>query len=208
MNNDPYIVAVEGLSDLRGLDEIPRSVERAALRAVNGTLDWATARSRRLVRDQVAFPASYLTGKDSSGRQRLGITKKARGGDLEGVITGRQRPTMLARFATSGSVGGRNGVRVEVAPGFAKFMRRAFLIRLPAGSGNVETKSNLGLAIRLKAGERIANKLRMVQMGRGGPYLLFGPSIDQVFAGVAGDISGDTGDYLSREFSRLLELDL
>lgn len=207
--SDTYVVAVEGLSGLHGLDTIPRAVQLAAIRAVNGTADYAAAQSRKRIREQIGFPASYLTGKDGAGRQRLGVTKKARGSDLEAVITGRHRPTMLARFATSGTPGGKNGVRVEVAPGFAKFMRRAFLIRLPAGrGGSVETKSNMGLAIRLKPGERIENKKKMVQIGKGGPYLLFGPSVDQIAATVFGEVSPETSEYLSTEFARLLELDL
>lgn len=203
---DAYVIAVEGLSALRGLDAIPREIQTAALRAVNATADRAAVRSRRRVRDQVNFPARYLTGKDSSGRQRLGVSKRARGDDLEAIVTGRHRPTSLARFATGGRPG-KNGVTVQVAPGFARFMRRAFLIRLPAGKAAVETKSNLGLAIRLKPGERIEHKRRMVQV-RGNLYLLYGPSIDQVVADAFDEQQDDNADFLEREFVRLVELDI
>lgn len=203
-----YAVAIEGLSELRNLDTLPKSIATAALRAINRTTERTATEARRRIREQVAFPAQYLTGVDGSGRQRLGVTQKARAGNLEAVITGRFRATSLARFVTRGAVGTRGGVSVQVAPGFARLMRRAFLIRLPAGrGGDIETKANLGVAIRLKPGESIANKHKAVQM-HNGAYLLFGPSVDQVFRTVRGDVTPDTLDYLEAEFSRLLELEL
>lgn len=203
-----YAIAIEGLSELRNLDSIPKAIETAAVRAINRTTERTAVEARKRVRDQVAFPAQYLTGRDGNGRQRLGVTRKARSGQLEAEITGRFRPTMLARFATRGAVGQKGGVTVQVAPGFARLMRRAFLIRLPAGrGGDAETKANMGLAIRLRPGETIENKRKMVQM-KNGAYLLFGPSVDQVFTTVRNDMTPDTLDFLEREFSRLLELDL
>ena len=75
-------------------------------------------------------------------------------------------------------------------------MNRAFLMNLRSG--------NLGLAVRLAPGERIDNKRRMVQMSNG-LYLLYGPSVDQVFRSVAEDVSADAGDFLEQEFLRLTE---
>lgn len=205
--SDAYVVAVEGLSALHTLESLPKNVVTAALRALNSTADRSAAASRREVGKQVNFSARYLTGTDASGNQRLGVSKRARGTNLEAVITGRARPTMLARFVTSGTVG-KAGVRVEVAPGFAKLMKSAFLIRLPAGKGgNVETNSNLGLAIRLKPGETIQNKKQMIQL-KNGLYLLFGPSVDQVFKDVAEAESIPAADFLETEFLRLIDLDL
>jgi len=200
--NEAYVVAVDGLSALRTLDEIPNDVKRAALQAINKTVTRTRASSARTMREQVNFPARYLSGQDG----RLAITRKATQDNLEGEITGRFRATSLARFVTSGTVGRRTGVRVEVAPGFAKFMRRAFLIRLRAGSGDVDTKSNLGLAMRLKPGERPENKKKMVQMSNG-LWLLYGPSVSQVFRTVADDEAPGAADYLEQEFLRLMELD-
>lgn len=204
-----YVVAIEGLSGLRDLASVPKSIETAAVRAINRATDRTAAESRRRIREQVAFPAQYLTGTDGSGRQRLGVTRKASAGRLEAQITARWRPTMLARFVTSGAVGRRGGVSVQVAPGFARMMRRAFLIRLPAGRGNdAETKSNMGLAIRLRAGETIQNKkFTMTQMNNGA-YLLYGPSVSQIFQTVRNDVSPDSLAWLEQEFDRLLEVDL
>lgn len=196
-----YVVAVDGLSALRDLETLPQAVKRAALQAVNKTIDRGRAESARRIREQVNFPARYLSGQDG----RLAVTKRASGDDLEGRITGRFRATSLARFA-SGSVGSRRGVRVEVAPGFAKRSRRMFLVRLRAGQeADLDTRSNLGLAIRLKPGERVEHKHKMVAMGRG-LYLLYGPSVNQVFAGVANDISPELAGFLEAEFLRLMEL--
>lgn len=203
MSEDIYVVAIEGLSETRPLESLPPKILTAAARAINRTADRARTRAAQQIRDEVAFPASYL----NPSQGRLAVSKKARADDLEGVISARTRPTMLARFATSGTPG-KAGVTVEVAPGFAKFMKRAFLIRLPAGrNGDVETKSNLGIAIRLKPGEVIRNK-RVMQQIKGNLYLLFGPSVDQVFKGVREDITPETSDFLANEFSRLLAVDL
>ncbi len=197
-----YAVAIEGLDSLKRYEELPAKIERAASRAINAASDRARAAAARAIRLQVNLPASYLTGDDS----RLRVVKRASAGDLEAIVRGRQRPTSLARFVTSGSVGSRNGVTVEVKSGSARFMRRAFLIRLRAGTADLDTKSNLGLAIRLKAGESLTNKRAAIRMNNG-LYLLYGPSVDQVFRSVRDDITPDIADYLEREFGRLLDLD-
>lgn len=202
MTEDAYVVAVDGLSAFRDLETIPGDVQLAALQAVNTTLRRTRTASAREMRQQVNFPASYLSGQGG----RLAISKQATRADLEGVITGRWRPTSLARFAKSSTPNTRKGISVEVAPGFARFMRRAFLIRLRAGAADLDTKSNLGLAIRLKPGEAIHNKRVMVKL-KGNLYLLYGPSVSQVFRTVAEDQAPDAADFLQSEFLRLMELD-
>lgn len=204
---DNFIVAIEGFADTRPLESLPANIILAAQRAVNRTAERTATASRRAIREQINFPAQYLTGTDSTGRQRLGLSKRASAGDLEAVITGRHRPTSLARFVTGSPIPGRAGVSVQVSPGFARYMKRAFVIRLRAGSGDVETKNNLGLAIRLKPGEVIHNKRVMVQL-RGNLYLLYGPAVDQAFNTVREDVAPDAASFLGAEFSRLMELDL
>jgi len=200
--SETYVVAVDGLSALRSFEEIPANITRAAVMAVNKTVDRTRASSARAMRAQVNFPARYLSGNDS----RLAVTQRASRENIAAMITGRFRPTSLARFAkgTPESTRKAGGVRVEVAPGFAKFMKRAFLIRLRAGA---EDLSNIGLAIRLKPGESPQNKKKMVQM-QNGLWLLYGPSIDQVFRTVADDEAPGAADFLEQEFSRLMELNL
>lgn len=197
---DEYVFAIEGLNNLKSIKDLPDEVLLAAVRAINETTERARAQSAREIRRQVNLPQSYLTGQNA----RLRIKQRANRTRLEGIVEGRHRPTSLARFA-SGTPGTQGGVMVQVKPGFARFMRKAFLIRLRAGSGITDTKFNLGLAIRLRPGERVRNKKEMVGIGAN-LYLLYGPSVDQIFRTVAEDISGNTADFLESEFLRLMDL--
>lgn len=78
-------------------------------------------------------------------------------------------------------------------------------MRLRKGSQAVSAEnSNIGLAVRLKRGDTIRNKRQAVPVG-GGLYLLYGPSVGQVFAAVAADIGPQVSDKLSDEFIRQFE---
>ncbi len=204
--SDDYIVAIEGLRD-RPLEALPGNILLAAQRAVNRTADRTATRSRQLVREQVNFKAQYLSGVDSSGRPRLGVSKRASTGELEAVITGRGSPTSLARFVSGSPSPGKAGISVAVAPGFARFMKRAFIIQLPAGRATDAELSNRGVAIRLRPGEVIHNKRVMLRL-KGNLYLLYGPSVDQVFNGVREDVAPEAEAFLGEEFSRLMGLNL
>ena len=203
---DRYAVFVEGIT---GLDEAAGMGERvkvAAYQAINRTTERGRAQAAREIRDEVNFPARYL----SPGEKRLFVSKKAQRADLEGRIRARTRATSLARFVTGSVEPHKAGVRVEVAPGKARFLKRAFLVKLRAGSASIDTRNNLGLAVRLKPGEVLRNKSDVRKLDRN-LYLLYGPSIDQVFrardgSGVAEDISPDLSSFLEREFLRLMEL--
>jgi hypothetical protein len=195
-----YAVYVDGLAALNSMTDVKDNIRLSAVRAINKTSERARAQSAREIRRQVNFPAAYL--QPSAGR--LLVSKQASGNDLESRITGRQRATSLARFA-AGSPARGAGVRVEVAPGRAKYMRRAFLIKLRQGKGSVDTKFNMGLAIRLRPGESLQNKKKAVKMEKG-LYLLYGPSVDQVFRTVSEEIAPETAAFLEAEFLRLLEL--
>lgn len=199
-----YAVFVEGLTDLpefgKGLDD---SIKLWATQAINKTADSGRAESARRIRHQVNFPVSYL---DPNGK-RLFVSKRAQRSDLEAKITARTRATSLARFVSGTAEVHRAGVRVEVAPGRARFLKRAFLVRLPAGSASIDTKSNLGLAVRLRPGEILRNKTDSRRLDKG-LYLLYGPSIDQVFrardgTGVADEIAPELLDNMTDEFLRL-----
>lgn len=199
-----YTVAVEGLENLKSISDLPQDILLAATRAINKTTDRTRAESARLMRLQVNFPARYLSGQDG----HLRISQRATTGKLEGKILGRHRATSLARFS-SGSIGGnpKSGVTVSVKPGSSRVMRRAFLMKLRAGTDSIDTRSNLGLAIRLRPGETIHNKRNMVKV-KTGLYLLYGPSVDQVFRSVADDVAPGAADFLEGEFTRLIDLDL
>ena len=193
-----YVVEIDGLGgQIQKLEDAPRAIRVAASRAINRAARTTRTRSAQEVRRQVAFPANRLN-------ENLKVTKFSRPDRLEAVITGRSRPTSLARFARNRPArGGR--VRLSVKPGRSTVIGGAFLIPLRSGSANIETRSNLGLAIRLKPGERLRNKRSFRSLGNG-LYLLFGPSVDQVFTNVAEDQIVPAGDVLEQEFLRQLDL--
>lgn len=208
-----YAVLVERLDEV-GADvaALPEKVVKAARLAVNATLRRGRASAAREVRLQANLPARYLSGDGG----RLRVSRFAQGRDLEGAIQGRARPTSLAQFVTGGArLGKRGGVTVSVKPGTSKALPRAFLIKLKQGSGSVDTKFNLGLAMRLRPGETIKGKHSFRKIA-GNLYLLYGPSVQQILLhgsegsekGVFVDIAPGLGDYFENEFRRLLELDL
>jgi hypothetical protein len=179
------------------LSLLPDRAKQAASLAINQTATRkGMATLRENMREEIAFPAGYLEKKN-----RLGVTKFAKPDDLEGIITGRDRPTSLARFA-SGAPGGRSRVSLRVNPGRTQTLSSAFLVRLRAGQGPVTDDAfNLGLAIRLRKGERISNKREMVPFAAG-LYLLYGPSVDQVFRTVAASAAPEIADLFVDEFRR------
>lgn len=182
-------------------DGLPGVTTEAARIALNDTARGpALGLARMQMNNEINFPAGYLKGP------RLGVSKLARNADLEAVITGRDRPTSLARFATSGNIGGKNGVTVEVGKGKSRHLRRAFMIKLKAGKTMDGSTFNVGLAIRLAQGEKLNNRhlpanTHASSLGSG-VVLLYGPSVDQVFKSVASDIAPDVANELSKEFFR------
>jgi hypothetical protein len=195
-----YVVAVEGLSAIQNIGDLPKQIAENARRAIEATLKRTRTDAAQRMMRQVNFTARYLTGENG----KLALGKRPTTSNLEGSIIGRQRPTSLATFS-SGGTPNRPGMRVQVKPGFARFLPKAFLFRLRAGTANIETRSNLGLAIRLKRGETIRNKKHMIALDRN-LYLLYGPSVDQVFNTVSEDVSLGAAAFLENEFSRLMEL--
>lgn len=189
-----YVVAVEGLESIRDIQNLDENILLRARQAINRAAARARTTSDRDMRKQIAFPARYLSS-------RLQVSKKASGRSLQAVITGRDRPTSLARFASNkdpAAARRRGGVSVTVSPGQTRFMAGAFLMRLKGG--------NLGLAIRLKEGDSLRNKRQVAKAGKG-LYILYGPSVDQVFRAVADERAApDAADFLEREFLRLMEL--
>jgi hypothetical protein len=206
---DTYGVFVEGITNLNEFDSLKDEIKLWAAQAINKTAERGRTRAAREIRDQVNFPASYV----SPSSKRLFVSKKAQRSDLEARIRARTRATSLARFVTGSTTPSKltqDGVRVEVHPGKARFLKRAFLIRLRAGTADLDTRSNLGLAVRLKPGEVLRNKSDVRKLDRG-LYLLYGPSVDQVFrardgSGVANEIAPDLSVMMEQEFLRLVDL--
>jgi hypothetical protein len=198
-----YILVVDGLDKvLSSLDELPANLIAAARMAVNDATKFGRKMAADKVLRAVALPADYV----SNTAGRLHIKKFAKGNDLESIISARTRATSLARFATD--TGNRAaGVGVEVKRGAAKRIKGAWLIKLKSGTADLDTKSNLGLAVRTKDGKRPPG-YRPVNIKGTNIWLLYGPSVAQVLysdknqGGVVTEIADPIADKLEAEFHR------
>ena len=179
-------------------------IETALLRSINKTADRARTLAAQPIREQVAFPASYLA---PSAKRLFVSTKATKASPFEAVISGRDRPTSLARFTNQKPLGGgqrhRGGqVAVTVKPGVRRYIKRAFLITL--------NNSNVGLAVRTDGGPP-NNAYAPKEIGKN-LWLLYGPSVDQVLSaasnggGIYEEIVPETLDFLNDEFNRQLDL--
>lgn len=198
------VIETRGLEQLNRLfEQLPEIADEAARIAVNDTARFARRVASKKIREEVAFRPRYL-GSDDEGA--LSIAKyAAREGD-DAVIRGRNDARSLASFATNKPRFGKSGVKVRVAPGKTETMNRGFLIRLRRGNNDVDSENyNTGLAVRLKKGERITNKRQMKAIGSTGLYLLYGPSVAQVFDDVAVEMQPEVADYLVTQFVRQFE---
>lgn len=195
-----YVVAVEGLEAI-DFDNAPAKIRRYASMAVNRALRRARADAKKQMLAEVNFGARYL-GNVSDGALRIAAFSTP--ATMEGRVRGRDRPTSLARFTRQqplarGARRRRTGVTVSVKPGSSNTLERAFLVRLNQGR-------SIGLAVRTQGGppaaaykpSRLAN----------GVWLLYGPSVDQVFRGVAQDVEPDAIKVFRDEFLRLVQVDL
>lgn len=193
-------VIAEGIKDIqRFYEALPDATLEAAVFAINDTVRDTVPEIRREMRKEVSFPSGYLEGGD-----RLYIKRKANKNTLEAVITGRDRPTSLARFAPAGATPensrGRE-IMLRVKPGAVAKTRRAWLVNLRNG--------NMGLAIRLKPGESLKNTSGAVLLAGSSHkrpdanvYLLYGPSVDQVLRGVADDLTPEILNKMASNFTR------
>lgn len=200
IGDDAYVISIEGLNIVEDFDELPPKVEKALRRAISKTVDRTRTAAARAMVEQVRFPARYLSGSD--GRLQV---DKSKLNEFVGVIRGRHRATSLARFVSGTPTPGRRGVEVAVKPGGATFLPRAFVMKLRSGTAALDTKSNLGLAVRT-SGEKPAAAWKPMKVGSN-LWLLYGPSVDQVFKTVRQDVSPEALDFLYAEFSRLMKVE-
>lgn len=194
---EAYAVFVEGLAgtiaDIESMDD---KIKVAALRAINRTADRTRTRSARMMLEQVAWPASYL---NTPGRFQ--VIERAKRASLSATIRGRRTPTSMARFVKSSGKG--KPTRVEVTPGVAKRI----------GGGNIQssflmklTNGNTGLAVRTTGGKPTGSyKPRQLSENL---WLIYGPSVDQVFRSVREDAVPEAEEFLEGEFMRLLSVEI
>lgn len=186
----------------RYLETMPELTARAMRLAINGvTKGQGMTAIKRQMLDEIAFPSGYLNA------DRLKITKLASDSNLESVITGRKRATSLARFVTGNPIPGSKrsgGLSVRVQKGRTTYLKNAFVVRLKRGASLSEDNFNIGLAVRLKPGEQLANKRtsHKAWLVPNKVALLYGPSVDQVFAGVIEQLRPQIGQDVAAEFHR------
>lgn len=190
-----------GLDEIiNGMKKFSANTQLDSVRAVNKVIATSRTRAASDMYSQVHWPSGYL-GSSTDARARLAITKRATQNDVEAVISARVRPTSLARFI-SGS-GKPGDVRVAVGGGVSKLIRGAFVVRLRSGASISADSFNLGLAVRTHKGSSLRNSRGAKQIGPN-LYLLYGPSVDQVFQTVREDIAPQTITDLRSEMIRLL----
>lgn len=196
----------------RGLDAIeqlfqraPELAQQAATLAVSDTAKFAFRESSKDIRAQASFTREYLGSAETRGSDRLRIVPATRGGVVEARLVARNRPTSLARFQ-QGQAGRGQPVRVRVSPrGGVRSIKGAFQVRLRRGKTVSEDNFNEGIAIRLGKDQSIRERKK----GKAGlpeifpnVFLLYGPSVAQVFNTVSRDVAGRVGNKLEREFTR------
>lgn len=188
-------VISKGLPEISDyLKRVPDIANQAAAFAINDT---ATGPGLKMLRDaiydEIDFPRGYLDN------DRLGVKSKATPSKLEAVIRGRDRPTSLARFAAGGQSPAstrKGGVTIQVKK-TAKHLSGAWLVPLRSG--------NVGLAVRTRPGSNLRGSRGAVELFNdksGTVYLLYGPSVDQVFGDVAAEHVDDIEKLIIPEFFR------
>lgn len=197
-----YYIDTDGIKQFDTLlQNLGAAVEPAAADALNDGAVLARKLGSQEIRRRINFKAPYLDGG------RLVVRRRAKPNDLEAVVTGRDRPTSLARFAQGTPTFGRqrNAPRVRVrATGASRSIRGGFYLRLRRGSSIIrDENANVGLAVRLKEGERIKNKNEMVPIG-GDVYLLYGPSVGQVYRSVAEKTTDEVSAQVAQRFAHYL----
>jgi hypothetical protein len=199
-------VTFKGLDALEALfARAPALAQQAATLAVNDTSKFAFRESSKEIRSQASFSREYLGSAETRGSDRLRILPATRGGTVEARLVARNRPTSLARFV-QGTPSKGKPVRVRVSPrGGVRSIGKAFIVRLRAGKTVTEDNFNEGLALRLSPGQAVKQRKK----GKAGlpeifpnVFLLYGPSVAQVFNTVSRDIEGRVGNKLESEFTR------
>jgi len=180
--------------------------EQAARLSINGAASFASRLASKRIRAQVAFSRSYI-GAAGTATSKIRIKKFARGGDIEAIIATRDRATSLARFALGTPSFGRKlknarspRVKVKTGGGITT-LKNGFFMKLRKGVILTDDSFNIGLAVRLKKGEKLQSSQKASPLG-GGAYLLYGPSVAQVFDSVREDIAPEVAEFATFEFAR------
>jgi hypothetical protein len=198
-------ITTSGLADFKKYCDVAPDIAVTSARIALNTVAARALKQDvpKTMRGEVAFPPGYL--EDPT---RLARDRPATNTELFTSIIGQDPPTSLARFANGLAAFGTKqeaDVIVIVKPSRSVTMKRVFPFKLRAGDGT-SGAFNIGLAIRLKPGEILAHRT-LGNIGLAIPripnvYLLYGPSVNQVFDDVAGDLADPLGESVEAEFLR------
>lgn len=201
--------------DVAPLEQLSRRISKwgdatdtAARIAINEGARFAVRRGTKDISSQINLPQRYISGGPDP---RLSVRQFASNADLEAIVRGIDRPTSLAQFSKSARKFGRQRlsptVKVERG-GAGSRIRGSFFTRLRRGTEMDGENSNVGLAVRLKPGERIPGKRIMARPSKSGFYLLYGPSVGQAFRSAAERTAVETAQRISNAFARAMALGL
>jgi hypothetical protein len=211
MVREPILTVTIDAEFIKSLDAhfraFPAAIASAFPIAINDAIRFGRKVAAAEITKQVAFPAGYLDEPE-----RLYVAQFATAANPSAVVAARGRGTSLLRFALGGptpeSTRGAGvkkgqpqrrgpGVTIMVKPGVVKTIPEAFVVQLNNG--------NMGVAVKLKDGHFPVqlNKQKIVGvLAKNDLYILYGPSVDQVFRTVAQDVSAEVTSELAAEFRR------
>lgn len=196
--------------DVAGLEEFeaafakaPEKAVQAARRAINAGAKRLATRASAQIRQDVAFKARELYSPGNTGKITVDF---ASGAKLEARVRGADRPTLLSKFAVNAPRGKpRRGLapKVKVSPGNTVELERGFFVRFKNGT--------VGIAVRLKPGERLRNKKTAgYPLRRGDPntYVLYSVEVDQALKMAGSDRLDEVADFIRAEFARQFNLEI
>ena len=223
---EPGVSVTIDASFVREIDahysQFPGAVKAAFPKALNEGARFARKVSVEAIMKDTAFPTGYLDKPE-----RFYVAQFATPEQPQAVLKARTRGTLLYEFAVghplpeaTRGTGGKNwfgistaerrqlqrsrGVTVIIKPGAPKTIPEAFVIPL-------KDSGALGIAVKLKNGQFPAmlkkNFIRTELLNQE-YYVLYGPSVDQVFRQVSEKVIPEVTSYLSAEFRRLFFVEL
>ena len=176
------------------IEKVPKEISEALVRSVNTVARAAFETSKKKITDQVNLKQGYVDSK-----LKLDLAT-----DLPtATITGQGRGVLLANFNPVQLVKPNASTRGKGNPklGIAKGYRAAGVkvrVKAQGSGGDIEH----GFFMKLKNGNGMGVFTRNAA---GKVQVRYGPSVDQVFAGVSDEISPNIERELSDEISNQLE---
>lgn len=192
-------IGLDGEKAIASFAKFPKAAKEASRLSVISAARYAHSESAKEIFGQVNLLKGYIS-------DRLTLKYSGSGESLAASITGRFQPTSLSRFTLSEPKKGKV-VRVRVKRNGQAKRGKYFAVKLRQGSELTDIKFNVGLAIRVKPGQAFTGSdgAKLLRSDKyGDTYLLYGPSINQIFRGVSQDLSKSIEEKLADEFERQL----